>query len=290
MTRLNYTTIFNMNKRLKYLFLIKKLISCESREQLSDAIKEINDFNKEYSITSTSEEFKKFEIAIGVMRVKLKRKHDIVENQLRCQKQNNKTNMKIVITEQQEQLLKDYLTEGKNKPTNPELWSRAKAAAKSKYKVYPSAYANGFASKWYKEHGGGWRTVKKKSSNESIETNEASSPAQQAAIAINMKKKGIKPKNENVNEDLRNWFKEKWVDVSKKVDGKHPPCGRKDADGKAYPKCRPSKKVSSETPKVASSYDKDEKKAMTQQKRRAEKKDPKVGTGNKPTMTHYEKK
>ena len=65
-------------------------------------------------------------------------------------------------------------------------------------------------------------------------------------------------KNENVNEDLRNWFKEKWVDVSKKVDGKHPPCGRKDADGKAYPKCRPSKKVSSETPKIASSYNKDE--------------------------------
>jgi len=276
-----------MNKRLKYLSLIKKLISCESREQLSDTIKEINEFNKEYSITSTSEEFKKFEIAIAVMRVKLKRKHDITENQLG--NKNNKTNMKIIITERQEDLLFSLLTEGKNKPTNPELWSRAKAAAKSKYKVYPSAYANGFASKWYKEHGGGWRTVKKKSANESEETNEASSPAQQAAIAINMKKKGIKPKNENVNEDLRNWFKEKWVDVSKKVDGKHAPCGRKDADGRAYPKCRPSKKVSSETPKVASSYDKGEKKAMTQQKRTAERKDPKVGTGNKPTMTSYKK-
>ena len=177
-----------------------------------------------------------------------------------------------------------------NEAKSNKLCARGVSAAKSKFKVYPSAYANGFASKWYKKRGGGWRTVKKKSSNESIETNEASSPAQQAAIAINMKKKGIKPKNENVNEDLRNWFKEKWVDVSKKVDGKHPPCGRKDADGKAYPKCRPSKKVSSETPKVASSYDKDEKKAMTQQKRREEKKDPKVGTGNKPTMTHYKKK
>jgi len=177
----------------------------------------------------------------------------------------------------------NQLTEGENKPTNPELWSRAKAAAKSKFKVYPSAYANGFAAKWYKKRGGGWRKNKKS-------TNEASSPAQQAAIAINMKKKGIEPKNENVNEDLRRWFKEKWVDVSKKVDGKHPPCGRKDADGKSYPKCRPSKKVSSETPKIASSYDKEDKKKMTQQKRRAEKKDPKVGTGNKPTMTSYKKK
>ena len=93
---------------------------------------------------------------------------------------------------------------------------------------------------------------------------------------------------EVLKEDLRRWFKEKWVDVSKKVDGKHPPCGRKDADGKSYPKCRPSKKVSKETPKVASSYDKKEKKAMTSQKRRAEKKDPKVGKGNKPTMTKFD--
>ena len=96
--------------------------------------------------------------------------------------------------------------------------------------------------------------------------------------------------DETLEEDLGRWFKEKWVDVSKKVDGKHPPCGRKDADGKSYPKCRPSKKVSSETPKIASSYDKEDKKKMTQQKRRAEKKDPKVGTGNKPTMTSYKKK
>jgi hypothetical protein len=177
----------------------------------------------------------------------------------------------------------NQLTEGENKPTNPGLWSQSLAWARSRYKVCPSAYCNGAAAKRYKSKGGGWRKKKK-------ETNEASSPAQQAAIAINMKKKGIKPKNENVNEDLRRWFKEKWVDVSKKVDGKHPPCGRKDADGKSYPKCRPSKKVSSETPKVASSYDKDEKKAMTQQKRRAEKQDPKIGKGNKPTMTHYDKK
>ena len=93
---------------------------------------------------------------------------------------------------------------------------------------------------------------------------------------------------EVLKEDLRRWFKEKWVDVSKKVDGKHPPCGRKDADGKSYPKCRPSKKVSKETPKVASSYSKKEKKSMTTQKRRAEKKNPKQGKGNTPTFTRYD--
>ena len=41
--------------------------------------------------------------------------------------------------------------------------------------------------------------IKRVLSEEEME--EASSPAQQAAIAINMKKKGIKPKNETLHED-----------------------------------------------------------------------------------------
>lgn len=97
---------------------------------------------------------------------------------------------------------------------------------------------------------------------------------------------------EVIVEDLGRWFKEKWVDVSRKVDGKHPPCGRSSANGekgrKGYPKCRPSKKVNKKTPKVASSYSKKEKKSMTTQKRNAEKKEPKIGKGNKPTMTRFD--
>ena len=49
------------------------------------------------------------------------------------------------------------LKSGGNKPTNPSLWSRAKSLARSKFDVYPSAYANGWAAKWYKGKGGGWR-------------------------------------------------------------------------------------------------------------------------------------
>ena len=45
-------------------------------------------------------------------------------------------------------------------PTNPGLWSRAKSAARSKFDVYPSAYANAWAAKWYKSKGGGWRMGK----------------------------------------------------------------------------------------------------------------------------------
>jgi hypothetical protein len=48
----------------------------------------------------------------------------------------------------------------KNVPTDSELWSRAIQAAKSKFDVYPSAYANAWASKWYKEHGGDWKASK----------------------------------------------------------------------------------------------------------------------------------
>lgn len=49
--------------------------------------------------------------------------------------------------------------EEKNEPTNPELWSKAKSLAKQKFDVYPSAYANLWASKWYKSKGGSWKSL-----------------------------------------------------------------------------------------------------------------------------------
>lgn len=47
----------------------------------------------------------------------------------------------------------------KNSPTNKKLWSRAKSLARQKFDVYPSAYANSWAAKWYKKKGGGWRKL-----------------------------------------------------------------------------------------------------------------------------------
>lgn len=49
----------------------------------------------------------------------------------------------------------------KNTPTSPDKWAKAKAAAKRKFKVYPSAYANLWAAKKYKSMGGGWKKGKK---------------------------------------------------------------------------------------------------------------------------------
>jgi hypothetical protein len=48
-----------------------------------------------------------------------------------------------------------------NTPTSPDKWAKAKAAARAKFKVYPSAYANLWAAKKYKSMGGGWKKGKK---------------------------------------------------------------------------------------------------------------------------------
>ena len=48
----------------------------------------------------------------------------------------------------------------KNVPTQPAKWAASIAAAKRKFDVYPSAYANGWAAKNYKSKGGGWKTGK----------------------------------------------------------------------------------------------------------------------------------
>ena len=97
-----------------------------------------------------------------------------------------------------------------------------------------------------------------------------------------------------IKEDLAVWFGTKkkpkgssqpkgpWVNICRKVDGKHPPCGRSEADTKSYPKCRAAG--------VAGKMSDSEKKSACAQKRREEKKDPKIGKGNKPTMVSYKPK
>jgi hypothetical protein len=67
-----------------------------------------------------------------------------------CQGKKKNENMNI------EERLNLFLE--KNCPTDPGKWSASKSAAKSKFDVYPSAYANGWAAKNYKAKGGGWKT------------------------------------------------------------------------------------------------------------------------------------
>jgi hypothetical protein len=53
----------------------------------------------------------------------------------------------------------------KNVPNDSKKWSDCKSQAKSKFDVYPSAYANAWASKCYKKKGGTWKKV-----NEELDT------------------------------------------------------------------------------------------------------------------------
>ena len=98
-----------------------------------------------------------------------------------------------------------------------------------------------------------------------------------------------------LKEDLAVWFGTKkkpkgskqpkgpWVNICRKKEGGgHPPCGRPEADSKGYPKCRAAG--------VASKMTDAQKKSACAQKRREEKKDPKIGKGNKPTMVSYKPK
>ena len=84
--------------------------------------------------------------------VRTKRKHD--PDAERKGKPINVSNFgKGKLSEDMEQLNE------KNVPTSPEKWAQAKSQAKAKFDVYPSAYANGWAAKKYKEMGGGWKSV-----------------------------------------------------------------------------------------------------------------------------------
>ena len=60
---------------------------------------------------------------------------------------------------------------------------------------------------------------------------------------------------------LTRWFKENWVDIKT---GK--PCGRTKGENRAYPACRPKKRVSSKTPKTVGEMSKSEKTKFKREK------------------------
>jgi hypothetical protein len=126
------------------------------------------------------------------------------------------------------------MSSSRPKPSNISLWNRVKVEAKKKYKVWPSAYASGWLTKEYKKRGGKFQTPSKSRS----------------------RSKSL----------LTRWYEEKWIDVCyypKKV-----PCGRNQSREGPYPYCRPSKRVSSKTPKLAKELKISEIKNLCRQKRK----------------------
>lgn len=64
---------------------------------------------------------------------------------------------------------------------------------------------------------------------------------------------------------LKRWFQEDWIDVCQLP--KRVPCGRKTATG-LYPYCRPTKKISKKTPKLAQDLTAREIRSRCRQKRK----------------------
>lgn len=112
---------------------------------------------------------------------------------------------------------------------------------KSRYSVWPSAYASGALVKCRKAGADNWGNKTKKENVElkSFKSfiNEAANPAQQAAIAIDMKKKGIKPKNEEVEEldEVAAW---------QRKEGKNPEGGLNRKGVESYRRENPGSKLS----------------------------------------------
>ena len=125
---------------------------------------------------------------------------------------------------------------------------------------------------------------------DSKEVKEAANPAQQAAIAIDMKKKGKKPKNMS-EEGLRAWFGKSsgttksgrkvkgWVQVGGKYDGK--PCARQPGQ-KSTPKCVSSSKRRSMSDK--------ERDSAARRKRAADPNQPQKSGAAAPTMVSTDPK
>ena len=111
---------------------------------------------------------------------------------------------------------------GKSVPVNTRLYNSIKSSVKRRVKRWPSAYASAQLVRMYKKKGGKYRCSSFGS--------------------------------------LDRWFKEKWIDVCKRSSsGKNLPCGRKKiGDKRKYPYCRPSRRVSSKTPRTSKELSKAE--------------------------------
>jgi len=96
------------------------------------------------------------------------------------------------------------------------------------------------------------------------------------AVLIEWRRSVAKSKpNTRAKGGLTRWFEENWVDVKT---GK--PCGRSKGEKRGYPACRPSKRVSSKTPKTVGEMTASEKARFKREKT----------SSNKITYQHRRKK
>lgn len=119
------------------------------------------------------------------------------------------------------------------KPSNQKLWDQAKAEAKKRFKVFPSAYSTLWANRWYKTHGGEWlksetdsrfadsktttttsdANMQNRTPLESFETyvddSNNDDDTEKAEDSVVTEKTGKK--------ETHKWVREPWVDISRPV-------------------------------------------------------------------------
>ena len=206
--------------------------------------------------------------------------------------------MRIKLTEEQLKSLLGEAKKKKKKKKSTTLCARGKNAAKAKYDVYPSAYANGYAVQVCKGKIAGLDGSKRCSGKYCSGKKNESVTYTKEQIIENVKKKSQETLNledvevvDRLDEDLAVWFGTKkkskkgkkskqpqgpWVNICrKKKGGGHPACGRDDSDKGGYPVCRAKS--------VAANMSQSDKDSACRRKRDKEKNDGKSGKGQSPS-------
>jgi hypothetical protein len=136
------------------------------------------------------------------------------------------------------------------KTANKKLCARGYCTAKEIFEVYPSAYANGYASS----------VCQGKQPDFLGET-----------YPDEKYMRGLRGLKQTQQSDLQRWFKEEWVNVCKKGKsaGGYAPCGRAEADlsSSLYPYCRPYYKLPGTTVVTVTELTKQELEGMCKAKR-----------------------
>ena len=149
-----------------------------------------------------------------------------------------------------------------NIPINKKLYTKVKSEAKTKFKVWPSAYASGWLVKEYKRRGG---TYKRSRSRRRSRRSPGKSPGRSRRSPGRSRRSRRSPgksrrrfRKKTSKSGLSRWFAEKWIDVCKLP--KIVTCGRKSASNSIgkYPYCRPMYKINSKSPVTVKSLSRSE--------------------------------
>ena len=145
------------------------------------ALKEAEHENNRYMFFSNLEQLKRqaerlLELDSDEIHAILENGHDWADDHITVAKENLDQVFDFMMNEINTDHMGDnsvgneaIIDEGKKK-TGTKLCARGKSAAKSKFDVYPSAYANAWASKCYKSKGGKWQKVSEEISQQILNT------------------------------------------------------------------------------------------------------------------------